>query len=97
MSPTPTVLIPRLLCTPPECGHLSALEQPAAVMEALVGLLAEMRLHRIEARTIADNHRSVRLLERLGFQREGTLREYSWEDDLAFHDSAVYGLLSTDR
>jgi ribosomal-protein-alanine N-acetyltransferase len=56
-----------------------------------------MRLHRIEAHTIADNHRSVRLLERLGFQREGTLREYSWEDDLAFHDSAVYGLLSTDR
>ena len=56
-----------------------------------------MRLHRIQAHTIADNHRSVRLLERLGFQREGTLREYSWEDDLAFHDSAVYGLLSTDR
>jgi hypothetical protein len=28
---------------------------------------------------------------------EGTLREYSWEDDLAFHDSAVYGLLRTDR
>jgi ribosomal-protein-alanine N-acetyltransferase len=56
-----------------------------------------MRLHRIEAHTIADNHRSVRLLERLGFQREGTLRGYSWEDDLAFHDSAVYGLLSTDR
>ena len=56
-----------------------------------------MRLHRVQAHTIADNHRSVRLLERLGFQREGTLREYSWEDDLAFHDSAVYGLLSTDR
>jgi [ribosomal protein S5]-alanine N-acetyltransferase len=56
-----------------------------------------MRLHRIEAHTIADNHRSVRLLERLGFQREGTLREYSWEDDLTFHDSAVYGLLRTDR
>jgi len=34
-----------------------------------------MRLHRIEAHTIADNHPSVRLLERLGFQREGTLRE----------------------
>lgn len=67
MSPTPTVLIPGLLCTPrlyaeqlpdraaemadripqarlvviPECGHLSALEQPAAVTKALVGLLSE--------------------------------------------------------
>jgi RimJ/RimL family protein N-acetyltransferase len=56
-----------------------------------------MRLHRIQAHTIADNHRSVRLLERLGFRREGTLREYSLEDDLTFHDGAVYGLLATDR
>ena len=56
-----------------------------------------MQLHRIQAHTIADNHRSVRLLERLGFRREGTLREYSLEDDLTFHDSAVYGLLSIDR
>ena len=56
-----------------------------------------MNLHRIEAHTIADNRRSVRLLERLGFQREGTRREYALEDDLAFHDSAVYGLLSSDR
>jgi [ribosomal protein S5]-alanine N-acetyltransferase len=56
-----------------------------------------MNLHRIEAHTIADNDRSVRLLERLGFQREGTRREYSLEDDLTFHDSAVYGLLSSDH
>lgn len=50
-------------------------------------------LHRIYANTIADNHESVRLLERLGFQREGTRRESSWEDDGTFHDSAIYGLL----
>lgn len=53
----------------------------------------QMGLHRIEAETIADNHRSVRLLERLGFQREGTRREYSLEDDGLFHHSAMYGLL----
>jgi [ribosomal protein S5]-alanine N-acetyltransferase len=58
---------------------------------------ATMELHRIQAQTIADNHRSVRLLERLGFRREGTLREYSLEDDQTFHDSAVYGLLATQR
>lgn len=55
------------------------------------------QLHRIQAYTIADSHRSVRLLEGLGFRRQGTRRDYSWEDDLAFHDRAVYGLLSTDR
>ena len=53
----------------------------------------QMNLHRIYANTIADNHESVRLLERLGFTREGTKRESSWEDDGTFHDSAMYGLL----
>ena len=66
-------------------------------VEALSAILrfgfTDMDLHRIYAHTIADNHGSVRLLERLGFRREGTLRESSWEDDATFHDSAIYGLL----
>ncbi len=57
---------------------------------------AQMNLHRIYANTIADNHESVRLLERLGFTREGTKRESSWEDDGTFHDSAMYGLLKRE-
>ncbi|HEU5483495.1 MAG TPA: GNAT family N-acetyltransferase [Microlunatus sp.] len=52
-----------------------------------------MDLHRVEAATIADNHASVRLLERCGFVREGTRRACSWEDDGTFHDSAIYGIL----
>ncbi|WP_432842652.1 GNAT family N-acetyltransferase [Dactylosporangium sp. CA-092794] len=52
-----------------------------------------MRLHRIQAYTIADNDRSVRLLTGLGFTREGTLRECSLEDDGRYHDSVVFGLL----
>lgn len=56
----------------------------------------EMDLNRIFARTIADNHESVRLLERLGFQREGTQRAHSLEDDGTFHDSAIYGLLADE-
>lgn len=50
-------------------------------------------LQRVEAQTIADNHASVRLLRRLGFQLEGVRRQYSWEDDGTFHDGAIYGLL----
>ena len=65
--------------------------------EALNAMLSfgfqQMELHRIEANTIADNFRSVRMLERLGFQREGTRRESSWEDDGTYHNSALYGLL----
>lgn len=52
-----------------------------------------MNLNHIYAGTIADNHESVRLLERLGFQRDGTRRKFSWEDDGTFHDSALYSLL----
>jgi len=57
---------------------------------------AHLKLNRIYAGTIADNHESVRLLERLGFVREGTQRQHSLEDDGRFHDSALYGLLRHD-
>ncbi|MEQ7004936.1 GNAT family N-acetyltransferase [Actinopolymorpha sp. B17G11] len=68
--------------------------------EALEAILrfgfTRMDLNRVEAETIADNHESVRLLKRLGFQREGLRRAYSLEEDGTFHDSAIYGLLAHD-
>ncbi len=69
--------------------------------EALAAILAygfsELGLHRVEAQTIADNEESVRLLGRLGFQREGTRRDHSFEEDGLFHDGAIYGLLAPER
>jgi len=54
-----------------------------------------MGWHRIGAATIADNHRSARLLDRIGFfQQEGTRRGYSLEEDGVFHHGAVYRLLA---
>lgn len=55
-----------------------------------------LNLNRIYAGTIADNFGSVRLLEKLGFVREGTQRQHSQEDDGRFHDSALYGLIRSD-
>jgi len=55
-----------------------------------------MMLNCIYAGTIADNYESVGLLEKVGFQREGTRRQYSWEEDGTFHDSAMYGLLRSE-
>jgi len=55
-----------------------------------------MNLHHIYARTITDNHESVRLLERNGVVRERMQHEYSWEDDGTFHDSAMYGILRSE-
>lgn len=54
-------------------------------------------LHRVYAHTIAENHESIRMLERIGFIREGVLREHSWEEDYGrFLDSLIYGRLRTD-
>ncbi len=55
-----------------------------------------MRLHRIEAACIPDNRRSVRVLEKAGFTREGLLRSYlkingDWQDHY------LYSLIADDR
>ena len=53
-------------------GHGYATE----AMRAVVGRgFSEMHVHRISAWCIADNAGSVRVLEKLGMQREGRLRE----------------------
>lgn len=53
-------------------------------------------LRRIEAEIDPANLASARALERLGFQREGLLRQ-RWEIDGVLSDSALYGLLRDDR
>jgi RimJ/RimL family protein N-acetyltransferase len=55
-----------------------------------------MQLNRIEIWTAAENTRSIRLAERLGFSRDGLLRRRNLEDDGAFHDGTVYGLLRSE-
>ncbi|MFY9616364.1 MAG: GNAT family protein [Candidatus Dormiibacterota bacterium] len=49
----------------------------AAVSEVLDLAFGPGRMQRIEADCDIDNKRSQRLLERLGFQREGTLRAFA--------------------
>jgi ribosomal-protein-alanine N-acetyltransferase len=50
-------------------------------------------LHRLEAMVTPGNDRSCRLLERHGFQREGTLRDYGfWRG--RFWDQIIFGRLA---
>lgn len=51
-----------------------------------------MKLHRIEGQVHPENQGSIRVLEKLGFQKEGHLRENHFNEK-GFEDTAIYGLL----
>lgn len=69
------------------------------MQEALTALLElafdTLELNRIEALVIPGNRRSTTLLGRLGFRREGTLREYDHFKD-KFQDLEMHALLRRD-
>ena len=73
----------------------------SAKHEAVDAVLAEAfaipRLARITAHTDARNHPSSRLLEKLGFVREGTLRSGGVTAQGELVDAAIYGLLRSER
>ncbi len=68
----------------------------SAALRAVTGYaFTTLRLHRIEASCLPHNEASKKLLERMGFTREGYARAYLringvWQDHL------LYGLLETD-
>ncbi|MBB4064456.1 GNAT family N-acetyltransferase [Gellertiella hungarica] len=59
-------------------------------------IFGPLELHRIEAACIADNTRSIRLLEKAGFQQEGFLRGYL-KINGEWRDHVMYALLESDR
>ena len=56
----------------------------------------ELNLHRVWAYCIAENLASRRVMEKIGMQFEGRLRENEWMQG-RWWDSNVYGLLNTER
>lgn len=54
-----------------------------------------MELNRLDAYIYVDNPRSIGLAEKLGFKREGLLRDYFCLDGV-FYDHYLYGLLRRD-
>jgi [ribosomal protein S5]-alanine N-acetyltransferase len=55
-----------------------------------------LRLHRLEAACIPENNRSVRVLEKAGFQREGLLRSYLKINGI-WQDHYLYALVAGER
>lgn len=68
---------------------------PEAVRAVLTFGFYEVGLNRIEADTHAENAASVRVLEKLGFKREGHLREKYYNEG-KYHDELVFSLLKRE-
>jgi ribosomal-protein-alanine N-acetyltransferase len=66
-----------------------------ALGEAISHGFEQLRLNRIEALVYVENERSMRLLQKLGFKKEGLLRDYFYLDG-NFYDHYIYGLLKKD-
>lgn len=59
----------------------------------LVHAFEELGLHKVWARTVDDNQASIRVLEKLGFQREGVLENH-WYGIGRYVDEYRFGLLN---
>lgn len=66
-----------------------------AVRGLLEHLFVERELHRVSAEADARNTASVRLLERVGFRREGLRRSNTWFKG-EWTDDVIFGLLRDD-
>ena len=67
-----------------------------AATRALVNhAFSEARLNRVEIRCAVGNYKSRAIPERLGFRREGLLRDAEWLYD-QFVDHIVYGMVARD-
>jgi len=58
-------------------------------------IFERLRLHRIEAACIPDNERSLHLLEKVGFQREGYMQKYLRINGV-WRDHVLFALLAED-
>ena len=67
-----------------------------ALHAALDFAFGELGLHRVAAVTLVSNTGSLRALERAGFAREGTMRDYYLAHDGRRGDAAIFAILATD-
>ncbi len=73
-----------------------AIKKKGLMTEALIPVLEygwkEMKLHRVEAFVSPNNVPSLKLMEKLGFEREGYLKEHYLKSGI-YEDSLVFSLL----
>ncbi|HEX7304343.1 GNAT family protein [Lentzea sp.] len=67
-----------------------------AIRHVLDHAFTVLGLHRVELEVYAFNERAIHVYEKLGFRREGRLRDALLWDGV-FHDAIVMSILSTDN
>ena len=77
---------------PHEWGNGYATEAATAMLQFA---FEQLRLHRVWAQCIANNHNSVRVLEKLGLHQEGHLRENEFFKS-RYWDTLIYGILEEE-
>ena len=89
----PTGVVARVLVDPARRGEGIA----TAMMRAVVSFgFDRLDLHRLELRVIAGNAAAEACYRRVGFRREGLLRETRMTADGRRWDTIVMGMLATD-
>jgi ribosomal-protein-alanine N-acetyltransferase len=68
---------------------------PEAIQALIRFGFETLELNRVEATTHTENQRSQRVLEKLGFQREGILREFYCRDAI-YNDQVQFSLLKSE-
>lgn len=76
----------------PEWGHGYCTE---AAAEMLRYAFEDLGLHRVQARHVRSNPASGRVMQKIGMQYEGRMREHFWRWDQP-HDIELYGILRSD-
>jgi [ribosomal protein S5]-alanine N-acetyltransferase len=66
-----------------------------AIREVLRYSYVELKLNRIGAVVYLENEASSKLLEKLGFSKEGVLRDYLYQND-QFHTTYMFSLLKQE-
>ena len=63
---------------------------------AVIKHLQEIGFVRIEAFANVNNEKSIKVMERIGMQYEGTLRKYDRKRDGSLYDAKIYSIIKED-
>jgi RimJ/RimL family protein N-acetyltransferase len=64
-----------------------------AMMKRAIEIAKERGFHRLGLTVVADNHRAIKVYEKVGFRREGIARDAFYGDDHHYHDEVGMGMI----